>query len=223
MVDAQPFACGRDADLFELDGERVLRRYRAGGDVTVEAAVMRYLADHDFPVPAVHEANGPDLVMDLLHGATMLDAIRRGSLDERTGGAVLADLHDRLHLVPARESVDPTVRILHMDLHPGNVMMAEDAPVVIDWRNTIEGDPDLDVAMSALILAEAGISSRRGAGSARAVLEAFLERVHAEPTAMLDDAVVLRSSDGNLSSAERRQLDAAARLVRERPRRRFES
>ena len=214
MVHAQPFASGRDADLFELDGERVLRRYRAGGDVTVEAAVMRHLANHNFPVPSVYEASGADLVMDRLAGSTMLDAIRAGRLDERASGAILADLHDRLHLVPARQSLDPTVRILHMDLHPGNVMMVEDAPVVIDWRNTIEGDPDLDVAMSALILAEVGISSVRVAGSARAVLNSFLVRVHAEPTTMLDDAVVLRRRDPNLSSDELRQLDEAASLVR---------
>jgi streptomycin 6-kinase len=128
---------------------------------------------------------------------------------------MLADLHDRLHLVPARQSSDPTSRILHMDLHPGNVMMVEQSPVVIDWRNTIEGNPNLDVAMSALILAEAGISSVRVAGSARAVLETFLECVHAEPATMLDDAVVLRGRDPNLSGEEVRQLDAAASLVRE--------
>jgi hypothetical protein len=74
-------ASGRDADVFAIDAQRVLRRYRDGSEVTAEAAVMR-------------SARGP---------------------------------------------------------------------VVIDWDNAAEGLPELDVALSALILAEvvvAGVIQR---------------------------------------------------------------
>jgi hypothetical protein len=35
-----PIASGRDADGFALGDDKVLRRYRDGGDVRVEAAIM---------------------------------------------------------------------------------------------------------------------------------------------------------------------------------------
>jgi hypothetical protein len=56
--------------------------------------------------------------------------------------------------------------------------------------------------MSALILAGAGISAARRSASARALLASFLQHVDDEPTAALDRAVVLRSSDPNLSRRE---------------------
>jgi aminoglycoside phosphotransferase (APT) family kinase protein len=207
---SEPFASGRDADLFGLDAGRVLRRYRAGGDATVEAAVMRYVAAHNYPVPAVHEARDTDIVMDRLNGPTMFDALGNGGLDEHAAGAILAALHDRLHLLPARLSSDPAVRILHVDLHPGKI---ESGPVVIDWRNTTEGDPNLDVAMTALVLAEAGVSTARLARSARSLLATFLAQVEAQPVAMFDEAVVVRSRDPNLSTHELQQLEAASNLV----------
>jgi hypothetical protein len=64
MVDAAPVGSGRDADVFAIDARRVLRRYRRGGDVAAEAAVMPYVAGRGFPVPRVYRADGADLVMD---------------------------------------------------------------------------------------------------------------------------------------------------------------
>ncbi|MFI0517473.1 phosphotransferase [Streptomyces sp. WSLK1-5] len=65
----------------------------------------------------------------------------------------------RLHSVPARVSADPANRILHLDLHPDNVMLTSGTPVVIDWRNTEEGPPGLDWGMSALILAQVAVGN----------------------------------------------------------------
>lgn len=43
-------------------------------------------------------------------------------------------------------------RLCHGDFHPGNVMMQEDEPVVIDWSNVSRGDPTGDVARTVLTL-----------------------------------------------------------------------
>lgn len=43
---------GRTADVFAIDDRWVLRQYRDGGDAAPEAAVMSYLADHGYLVPA---------------------------------------------------------------------------------------------------------------------------------------------------------------------------
>lgn len=48
-------------------------------------------------------------------------------------------------------------RIVHLDLHPGNVMPTPDGPVVIDWTNGWAGPASADVAMAYLIMASSDI------------------------------------------------------------------
>jgi AICAR transformylase/IMP cyclohydrolase PurH len=63
---------GRAADVYALDGRRVLRRYRTSYSCTAEADLMRYLRQAGYPVPEVFDADGPDLVMERLEGPDML-------------------------------------------------------------------------------------------------------------------------------------------------------
>lgn len=147
---------GRAADVYELDVGRVLRRYRVPSDVSAEVAVMVYLRAAGFPVPEVFDADGSDLVMARLHGTDMLtDLTRRPWLAARHG-RTLARLHDRLHEIDApaglRQPFGHGDRVLHLDLHPGNVMLTESGPVVIDWSNAAAGPPGADVAIAALIM-----------------------------------------------------------------------
>ena len=197
---------GRDADVFAIDAHRVLRRYRDGSDVTAEAAVMRGVGAHGFPVPTVHSADGADLIMERLDGGTMMQALRLGELTPADAAGMLADLHTRLHAIPGP---DPARRILHLDLHPENVMMSSRGPLVIDWRNAADGPPELDVALSALILAQlvvAGVSGRE-------LLDAFVARTGDQTALGLEAAVERRRRDPNLTAREVDQLTAAAGLV----------
>jgi Ser/Thr protein kinase RdoA (MazF antagonist) len=204
----EPMASGRDADVYALDDDRVLRRYRAGGDVTAEAAVMVHVAGHGFPVPAVFDASGADMVMERLDGPTLLTALRTGEVAPASAGRTLAGLHDHLARIPAR---GPGKSVLHLDLHPDNVLLAPRGPVVIDWRNTREGPHDLDVAMSALILAKGAVT---GDDLARAVLAAFLGTVDAHPLDQLDEARGIRGADKNMTDEELEDLPRAAELTR---------
>jgi len=43
-------------------------------------------------------------------------------------------------------------RLCHGDFHPGNILMAGDEPVLIDWTNARRGDPMADVARTRMIL-----------------------------------------------------------------------
>ena len=55
---------------------------------------MCHVADEGYPVPRVHDVDGPDLVMDRLDGPTMGEAM----VDDVDGhAATLAELHDQLH------------------------------------------------------------------------------------------------------------------------------
>ena len=43
--------------------------------------------------------------------------------------------------------------MLHLDLHPANVILSPDGPVVIDWTNGARGDAAADLALTWIILA----------------------------------------------------------------------
>ncbi|WEH40460.1 aminoglycoside phosphotransferase family protein [Streptomyces sp. AM 2-1-1] len=212
---------GRSADVYALDDSWVLRRYRDEADATPELVVMSYLSAFGFPVPRIGppaDGAGPgDLVLQRLAGPTMAQALMAGSLDARQGGEMLATLLRELHALPPRLSPDPEVRILHLDLHPENVMLTERGPVVIDWSNTTEGPPGTDRAMSALILAQLSLTPGfPAAEGVRILLTALLTAMAGDGGITPDDlagAVARRSADPYLSVAERAVLGTAAALV----------
>ncbi len=43
-------------------------------------------------------------------------------------------------------------RLLHGDFHPGNIMLAADEPIIIDWSNVSRGSPEADFARSMMML-----------------------------------------------------------------------
>ena len=149
----QLLASGRDADVWVLDGDRVLRRYRDGRDMSREASVMRHAARHGFPVPLVFDTSADGMVLERLHGPTMLAALLAGELAPAPAGRTLGDLLVRLGAVPC----PPAGALLHLDLHPDNVVLTAGGPVVIDWSNATGGPSTLDIAMSALIIAEVAV------------------------------------------------------------------
>ena len=117
---------------------------------------MRHLAKYDYPVPAVREIDGPDIVIQRLDGPTLGDAAIAGDLTATEVGEIHADLHRRLQAIPAPSGAPGQV-VIHGDLHPLNVIATARGPVVIDWRNAREGTPEYDIAMSAIIFAQVAL------------------------------------------------------------------
>ncbi|MEV0622826.1 phosphotransferase [Nonomuraea sp. NPDC050404] len=210
---------GRSADVYAIGDGRVLRRYRYEIDAGREAAVMAYVAGHGYPVPEVYldESSATDLVMGRLSGPTMLRALLDGEIGLDEGGRMLARLLRRLHEIPARVSGDPGDRILHLDLHPDNVMLTPHGPVVIDWCNTGEGPPARDCGLSALIVAESAVNAERAlAGQARELLVALITELGDELDTgdALDWAKAQRLANPTLSERELALLDEAVALIR---------
>lgn len=200
MTEGQPasslLASGREADVYRFGERRVLRRYKDGSSPADEVELMRYVAAHGYPVPAVHVIHGIDLIMDRVDGPTMMAAVQAGTLDVTTAAGQLARLHDTLHALPAPPGVPGTQRLVHLDLHPLNVLMSAHGPVVIDWRYARFGSVDLDVAMTAVILAEGATRpSDRRRQLLRAFLVEFLTRVAGDPRTELAQAVQRRATD----------------------------
>lgn len=214
-MSGEPFAAGREADVFLLDDGRVLRRYRYATDTTDEAALLAYVGGHGYPVPAVYAARGSDMVMERLDGPTMAQAALAGRLSMADAAVMLADLLRRLHALPAR-STSGADTVVHLDLHPENVLLTGRGPVVIDWRNAGDGPGDLDTAFTALILAQVAIGSiEHPLGAAAGVLlDRFLELAPGDPVRLLDDAVARRGRQSTLSAEEIAMLGAAAARVR---------
>jgi aminoglycoside phosphotransferase (APT) family kinase protein len=205
-------ATGRDCDVYLLDDRRILRRMRHGVSTEAEAETMWALADAGYPVPRVYSAVGQDMVMERIDGPSLAQAVFSGALSVSDGGALLARLHHDLHALPWPGG-EP---LLHMDLHPLNVLMSDNGPVVIDWTTARPGPAGLDVAYSALVCAQVvttpgivpGIddAERRRLGE---FLEAFGTAAVPSWRDFLVEAVELRRWNPNTTAAERAALDRA--------------
>jgi serine/threonine protein kinase len=134
---------GRASSVTDLGDGRILR---TGGRPVAEAEMMSLASRQGIRVPHVHEVRPDALVMELVPGEPLLDRIRRRPWTMPSGARVIADLHDQLHGIPYDGR-----RLVHLDLHPDNVLLGPDGPVLIDWTNARGGDPDADVALTWLI------------------------------------------------------------------------
>ncbi|XXZ52910.1 phosphotransferase [Streptomyces cavourensis] len=142
----------------------------------------------------------------------------RGDSGHRRGGALLARLLRDLHAIPPRVSADPGDCILHLDLHPANVMLTERGPVVIDWSTATEGPPGFDRAMSALTLARVALDPELPApeAQARTLLASLLAELADDGGADAADLARARAHQQEnpfLTAPERDCLDAAVGLV----------
>jgi aminoglycoside phosphotransferase (APT) family kinase protein len=209
-------ATGRSADVFAYGAARVLRRNRSGRSADHEAAVMEYVRARGFPVPMILDVRGPDLIMERAEGPSMLEQLTRRPWTVVPHAALLAELHRRLHRIQAPDWIPAPLgegdRLVHLDLHPGNVLLTTSGPIVIDWEIAGRGVPMADVAKTWILISTSDIVGpwhRRGLERIlrRAYLVAFLR--------FFDRADVLRHlpavgrerlSDRNVTAVERKVI-----------------
>lgn len=162
-------AAGRAADVYDLGDGTVLRRYRQDhAGIETEARVMGHLGAAGFPVPAVQRVDGRDIVMDRIEGPTMLEALEKAPWSIVWRARQLAQIQRRLarHRAPAwllADTADSSKphSILHLDLHPMNVILSPDGPVVIDWTNASGGPAGFDAAVTFVAVTTFGTSTPR--------------------------------------------------------------
>jgi aminoglycoside phosphotransferase (APT) family kinase protein len=201
---------GRDSEIYDHGPGKVMRIARDLRSLVAEAEIMEYARSHGYPVPRVHDAGDGYLVMDRLEGTTMLD----DAIPFRIGrnARVLARLHEQLHRLPAPEGIRlaPVAgdRLVHRDLHPLNVLITDDGPVVIDWANASAGDPAFDVADTWVLFAcgdpPLNPLERRLAPLARKLfLRGFLSGLDRDAARRcIPAAVAHRLTDRNMSPTE---------------------
>jgi Ser/Thr protein kinase RdoA (MazF antagonist) len=205
-------AQGRDSEIFEHGPDKVLRVARDGRSLVAEAGIMRHVRSHGYPCPDVYDAGDGFLVMDRLEGPTMMDVVGKPPFPLRRSGHLLADLHEQLHRISAPPGIRvaplPGDRVVHRDLHPLNVMMTPDGPMVIDWANASAGDPAFDIADTWVLFAcgtppMSGIDRFVVPIGRRILLRSFLSRVDAVAARRaIPAAVDHRLTDRNMSPGE---------------------
>jgi aminoglycoside phosphotransferase (APT) family kinase protein len=208
---------GRHADVFDIGDGLVLRRYRYDRDTSTQARAMAAAGEAGFPVPAVVQSGGREIVMARVKGPTMLADLAHRPWLLRPYAALLAGLHRQLHAIEAppglEQPVGPGSRLLHLDLQPENVLLtAERGPVVIDWEWAAAGPPAADVAHTWLQLATSEVPGSRwrrlvGSAGGRAFLGAFLARLdRAEVAACMPAVREYRLARRELTPGERQAV-----------------
>ena len=166
-------------------------------------------------MPAVEELSndGSELVMERIEGRSMVDALAAAPWSVRHQARTLAELHLRLHVIAAPEflpagPVGKGERVVHMDLHPLNVMIGPKGAVVIDWTGAAAGDPLVDVGVAWVLMAAGQIPGNpmlaRLLGWGRALLvNGFVSRFdRVEVTRRLRAVVEWKVQDPHMSEAE---------------------
>ena len=183
--------------------------------MAVEARTMDFVRSNGYPVPEVFDLSddGCDLVMERIEGPTMVEAAGARPWQIRAIGRQLAELHESLHQLPAPGWLPDAPRgrgdrLLHMDLHPLNVIRAPNGPMVIDWTNAARGDPTVDVALAWALIASGDVPAGRlksvvvRFGRTR-LLDGFLQPFHEQDLGPTLAAVVdWKCTDPNMNEGE---------------------
>jgi aminoglycoside phosphotransferase (APT) family kinase protein len=141
---------------------------------------------------------------------------------------VLADLHHRLHEIPAPAALASPFargdRVLHLDLQPANVILTTRGPVVLDWGWAAAGPPEVDEAHTWLQLATSevpGSSVVRFAASLgrRAFIRRFLAEFDTDRLrGVMAEVAAYRLAVRELTASEREAIpDFVARAHKRRP------
>lgn len=213
----QLIAGGRTADVLVRADGLLVKRSRSGRSLEAEAALLHHLRQHGVPVPRVVQADGPELVMEHVIGPTVAEELEARPWRAAALGRLMARVHRMLDQVPAPPDL-PRFGVggdglLHLDLHPNNVLLGPEGPVVIDWVDARRGDRAVDVAYSWLIVASARLRSRYRL-MRWAMLRAFLSGYDRDRLrAALPQAVRYRLSGSALEPDERAAVRRVARRV----------
>jgi aminoglycoside phosphotransferase (APT) family kinase protein len=221
-------ASGRDADIYDVGNGSVLRRARSGRPLHHEARVMQLAHAAGYPVPEVRgiSDDGVDLVMERIEGPTLLDDLAARPWRVHSSADLLAGLLRDLHAIevtPADDGPDhagglrpattgPGTSLVHLDLHPLNVLVSPKGPYVIDWANAGAGVAEVDVAVTWVVMAGAAVPGGRvTALLGRALRDRYVRRLLSsfglEPIRRrLPEAASWKMADVNIDDSERARM-----------------
>jgi aminoglycoside phosphotransferase (APT) family kinase protein len=211
----RPLAAGRSANVYDLGGGRILRRYHdRSRSAEREAEIITWAGQHGVPVPEVFDVDGPEIVMEKVDGPTMLTDLARCPWRLFRHAASLARLHEQVHAAPAlaglRAPFGESGGLLHTDLHPDNVLLSPRGPVVIDWESASCGPAEADVALCWVVVAMSSVpGSAWQQGVGRAGQRMFANAVLRHAGLRVDDAWLARAARFRLADPHTLGVEAA--------------
>ena len=186
---------------------------------------MVHARKHGVPVPEVFDAQGPDLLLERVDGPTMADSLARRPWALASYAQQLADVHAAVHRAPGLDWLahpfGPGESLLHLDLHPQNVLVQGDTAVVIDWPNAATGPAEADLADTWLVVSAARLPRGRVIrGLAAAVQSRFARHFLVAAGAprledVLEAVATRRLHDKNMRSAERERIQRLVTVRRQ--------
>lgn len=127
---------GRKGLVYDrIDGESMLRRLFDNPMAIRRYAHMMAALQH-----AVHQRDAADRLPPLK------DRLRRD-----IGSAPGLDAERRAAVLARLDALPDGTRVCHYDLHPDNILLRGETPILIDWPNAVAGDPAADVCRTSLI------------------------------------------------------------------------
>ena len=156
-------------DVIDVEGRAAIVFERIDGP-----SLWRRMLDHPSDVPAltrelvsiqrtIHEAGVPDGLPSLIDRIRLkITAASELDADERASAEDLLDRQPR------------GAALLHGDLHPGNILLSADGPIVIDWFDATVGHPTADIARTMLLLSS-GVTDLRHLPDAKDDLVATMQ------------------------------------------------
>jgi hypothetical protein len=212
----KPVGSGRHADVYDIGGGRVVKRYRvAGAPVERESQVMIHARAHGVPVPRVFDVSGTDIVMEMASGPTMIGMLTRRPWTVWYQARLLVQLHDQVHRVPAldwlRTPFGPGNTLLHTDIHPSNVILTADGARLIDWQGAAQGPAPADIAMTWVLIStgNAPASTRlmtMGRAGREVFIRCFLVAAGRVEAHWAEAAIAYRLADPTATEVELRRL-----------------
>jgi len=130
----------------EHEGRTVSIYRRARGSVMSDAVVAE---------PSQAAAHGRRLAAIQVELTSLIPPVTLPAQIDRLRSKIrIAARHVDPTVMSAAAVVQPSTRVVlcHGDLHPSNVILTTDGPVVVDWFDASRGDPVADIARTLLLL-----------------------------------------------------------------------
>ena len=124
----------------------------------------------------------------------------------RAGSGSLQRQVNDLHApdwMPSQPEVPTGSSVVHLDLHPMNVMLGSDGPMIIDWTNAGRGEAWFDAALSFVLMSTFEVSGIRDRIGQQIFTAAFAQsRGRRDLKRSIGDACTYRLSDKNITAAD---------------------
>lgn len=209
LKESNLLAQGSHARVYIVGDHVLVRRLKNYQGTYPNTDLMSYLKLLGFPTPTLFEARYDTLIMERLHGPTLLQSLIAQETSLAEAVHIMVQLHEQLHSLqppqsPASDGQPPgEARVLHMDIHPGAIILTPNGPHLVDWEDARLGPPELDLAATALIFAMIASEPGELQEGAASLFRKFSRTVGTGYVPYLETAARVRAEEMDISAEER--------------------